>query len=113
MKRIDAYIKRQRLGDVVAALHEIAGLTGVSLFDMHGFGRTRGRNEPVHIVDNAVRWVPHVKLEVVCRDELVEQVIAAVQSGARTGLRADGKVYVLPVEDALRISTGERGEAAV
>jgi len=113
VKKVDAYIKRQRLTEVVEVLHQIEGLTGVSVFDIHGFGRSRGRDEPVHIVDNAVRWVPHVKLEIVCRDELVEQVIAAIRKGAHTGLRADGKIYVSPVEDAVRISSNERGEDAV
>ena len=113
MKRIDAYIKRDRLTSVIEGLHNIEGLTGVSVFDIHGFGRSRGKDEPVHIVDNAVRWVPHVKLEIVCRDELVDTVVEAIQQGAHTGLRADGKVYISPVEDAVRISTGERGEGAV
>lgn len=113
MKRIDAYIKRQRLTEVIEHLHQIDGLTGVSVFDIHGFGRSRGEDEPIHIVDNSVRWVPHAKLEIVCRDESVERVIDAIQQGAHTGLRADGKIYVSPVEDAVRISTGERGEDAV
>ncbi|MBM3330327.1 P-II family nitrogen regulator [candidate division WOR-3 bacterium] len=113
MKKIEAYIKRQRLAAVIERLHGLAGLTGVSVFDIHGFGRSRGESEPVHIEDNGVRWVPHVKIEIVCRDELVEIVISAIQAGAHTGLRADGKVYVSPVEDAVRISTGERGETAV
>jgi len=113
VKRIDAYIKRQRLTAVIEQLHGQEGLSGVSVFDLHGFGRSRGRDEPVHIEDSGIRWVPHVKLEVVCRDELVESVVAAIQAGAHTGLRADGKIYISPVEDAVRISTGERGEVAV
>lgn len=113
MKKIEAYIKSQRLIEVIEDLHEIEGLTGVSVFDIRGFGRTRGENEPVHIVDNTIAGVPHVKLEIVCLDELVEAVVEAVQKGAHTGLRADGKIYVYPVEDAIRISTGERGESAV
>ncbi|MFP4165349.1 MAG: P-II family nitrogen regulator [Chitinispirillaceae bacterium] len=68
---------------------------------------------PCIFVDNNINWVPHVKLEIVCRDELVEQVVSAVQKGAHTGLRGDGKIYVSSVDDAVRISTGERGEAAV
>jgi len=98
VKKIEAYIKRQRLAAVIERLHGLAGLTGVSVFDIHGFGRSRGESEPG---------------EIVCRDELVEIVISAIQAGAHTGLRADGKVYVSPVEDAVRISTGERGETAV
>ena len=113
MKKIEAYIKSQRLIEVIEDLHEIEGLTGVSVFDIRGFGRTRGENEPVRIVDNAITWVPHVKLEIVCGDDLVETVVEAVQRGAHTGLRADGKIYISTVEDAIRISTGERGETAV
>ncbi len=113
MKKIEAYIKSHRLTEVIEDLHGIEGLTGVSVFDIRGFGRTRGEGEPVRIVDNTITWVPHVKLEIVCHDELVEAVINAVQTGAHTGLRADGKIYVSPVEDAIRISTGERGELAV
>lgn len=113
MKRIDAYIKSNRFVEVIEDLHEIEGLTGVSVMEMKGFGRTRGKDEPVRIVDNNINWVPHVKLEIVCVDALVEQVVGAIQKGAHTGLRADGKIYISPVEDALRISTGERGEAAV
>jgi nitrogen regulatory protein P-II 1 len=67
----------------------------------------------VRIVDNTVNWEPHVKLEVFCLDDLAEAVIAAILKGAHTGLRADGKVYVSQVEDAVRISTGERGDIAV
>jgi nitrogen regulatory protein P-II 1 len=113
MKKIEAYIKSQRLIEVIEDLHQIEGLTGVSVFDIRGFGRTRGEDEPVRIVDNTITWVPHVKLEIVCCDDLVETVVDAVQRGAHTGLRADGKIYIYPVEDAIRISTGERGEPAV
>ena len=113
MKKIEAYIKSQRLVEVIEDLHEIEGLTGVSVFDIRGFGRTRGESEPVRIVDNTITWVPHVKLEIVCSDDLVEAVVGAVQRGAHTGLRADGKIYIYTVEDAIRVSTGERGETAV
>jgi nitrogen regulatory protein PII len=113
MKKIEAYIKSHRLTEVIEDLHGIEGLTGVSVFDIRGFGRSRGKNEPVHIVDNMITWVPHVKLEIVCRDDLVETVVGAIQQGAHTGLRADGKIYIYPVEDAIRISTAERGERAV
>jgi nitrogen regulatory protein P-II 1 len=113
MKKIEAYIKSHRLDEVIGRLHVIDGLTGVSVQDTRGFGRTRGRDEPVHIVDNAINWVPHVKIEVFCTEAIKDRVIEAVIQGAHTGLRADGKIYVSPVEDAVRISTRERGEAAV
>lgn len=113
MKKVEAYIKSHRLPEVVERLHMIEGLTGASVHDIKGFGRTRGEDEPVRIVENTINWVPHVKLEVFCRDALVEAVIGAMLEGAHTGLRADGKIYVTPVDDAVRISTRERGEEAV
>jgi len=113
MKKIEAYIKTHRLDEVIERLHVIEGLTGVSIHEIKGFGRTRGHDEPVRIVDTTINWTPHVKLEIFCSGELVEQVINAIMEGAHTGLRADGKIYVSPVENAVRISSRERGEAAV
>ncbi len=113
MKKIEAYIKAHRLNEVVERLHEIEGLTGVSIHDIKGFGRTRGQDEPVRIVDNAINWIPHVKIEVFCATEIREKVVGAIMEGAHTGLRADGKIYVSPVEEAIRISTGDRDESAV
>jgi nitrogen regulatory protein PII len=113
MKKIEAYIKSHRLTEVVERLHTIDGLTGLSVHDIKGFGRTRGKDEPVRIVDNTISWVPHVKLEIFCLERLAEVVIDAILEGAHTGLRADGKIYVSPVDDAVRISTRERGEKAI
>jgi nitrogen regulatory protein PII len=113
MKKIEAYVKSHRLIEVVEELHTIEGLTGVSVHEIKGFGRTRDDGGHVRIVDNTVNWEPHVKMEIFCLDELAEAVIAAILKGAHTGLRADGKIYVSPVEDAVRISTGDRGNTAV
>jgi nitrogen regulatory protein PII len=113
MKKIEAYIKTHRQDEVVERLREIKGLTGLSIHEIKGFGRSRAHDETVHIVDTTVNWVPHVKLEVFCSDTLAERVITAILDGAHTGLRGDGKIYVLPVEEAVRISTRERGEAAI
>jgi len=113
MKKIEAYIKTHRLDEVIERLHIIDNLTGVSVHEIKGFGRTRGKDEPVRIVDTTINWVPHVKLELFCTDELKDQVIDAIIEGAHTGLRADGKIYVSPVEDAVRISTRERGNVAM
>jgi nitrogen regulatory protein PII len=109
MKRVTAYIKPHKLSDVTRALHRIDGLTGMSAADVRGFGRGRAKDVPQDLVD----YVPHVRLEAVCRDEIVEEVVETIRREAHTGLRGDGKIYVAPVEDAIRISTGERGEAAV
>jgi len=113
MKKIEAYIKTQRLDEVILRLHLIDGLSGVSVQDMKGFGRMRGQAETVHIVDNTINWVPHVKIEIFCTDEIKNQVVGAILEGAHTGLRADGKIYISDIEDAIRISTGERGNVAV
>ncbi len=113
MKKIDAYIKKQRLNEIIDQLHEIEGLTGVSVHEIKGFGRSREENLPVHIVDNVLNAVPSVKLEIVCVDNLVDSVVGAVEKGGHTGLHGDGKIYISTVEEAIRISTGDRGEEAV
>jgi nitrogen regulatory protein PII len=113
MKKIEAYIKSHRMIEVVEELHTIEGLTGVSINEIKGFGRTRDDGEHVRIVDNAVNWEPHVKMEIFCLDGLAEAVVATILKAAHTGLRGDGKIYITQVEDAIRISTGERGETAV
>jgi nitrogen regulatory protein PII len=113
MKKIEAFIKRHRLNEVVERLHSIEGLTGMSIHEIQGFGRTRGNDEPVRIVDNTINWIPHVKIELFLADALKEPVLAAILEGAHTGLRADGKIYISHVEEAVRISTQERGDAAV
>ena len=106
MKEIKAYIKPHKLQDVTLALHKVEGLTGMSVVDVRGFGRGRGQDE---LVDH----VSHVKIEVVCQDDMVERMIATIKKAAHTGLRGDGKIYVTHVETAVRIETGERGEGAV
>ena len=113
MKEIKAYIKSDRQTSVIEELHKISGLTGVSVIEITGFGRSRGKNDPVRIVDNNINYVPHVKLEIICHDNLVEEVIKAIKKGAHTGLRADGKIYISSIDDAIRISTDERGEKAI
>ena len=114
MKEVKAYVKTLKQVAVVEELHKIEGLTGVTILPVKaGFGRERKESVPVHIVDNTVDFVPHVKFEVICGDDLVKAVVEAIQKGAHTGLREDGKIYVSPIEDAVRISTNERGDAAV
>ena len=113
MKHVIAFIKPHKLSDVTLALHRVEGLTGMSAADVRGFGRGRAKNVPHTITQDLVDYVPHVRLEAVCRDEIVEEVVETIRREAHTGLRGDGKIYVAPVEDAVRISTGERGEVAV
>jgi len=113
MKEVKAYIKPHKLSDVTLALQKLKGLTGMSVVDMKGFGRGRGKKAPRRIVGDLVDYVPNVKIEIVCPDELAEEVISIIETTAHTGLRGDGKIYVSNVEMAVRISTGERGEAAI
>jgi nitrogen regulatory protein P-II 1 len=85
----------------------------MSVVNARGFGRGRARGARHRIVEDVVEYMPRVKLEIVCRDELVKEVVAIIEQVAHTGLRGDGKIYVTPVETVVRISTGERGEKAV
>ena len=113
MKKIEAFIKARRLDEVAGLLHLIDGLTGVSVHEIKGFGRGRGSDDPESELKGTFSWVPHVKLEVYCSEQLQKQVIDAIIKGAHTGLRGDGKVYVSAVENATRISTGERDDKAI
>jgi nitrogen regulatory protein PII len=113
MKEIKAYLKKQKLHQVIEALHEIEGLTGVSIMDIIGYGRSREADLPVHIVDDISSDVAHVKLEIICSDKIAKQVVNSIQEAAHTGLRSDGKIYISEREEAVRISTNERGPEAV
>ena len=113
MKHIIAYIKPHKLSKVTLALYKIEGLTGMSALDVKGFGRTKTKDEPQRTVEELVDYVPHVKFEIFCKDELLEEIVSIIQTEAHTGLRGDGKIYICGVSDAIRISTGERGIEAV
>ena len=110
MKQIIAYIKPHKVSPVTMALHKIEGLTGMSVNDVRGFGRGRGNPS---IKEQLYDFVPHVKIEIVCLDVLVNEIVDAIQKNAHTGLRGDGKIYVAEVLDAVRISSDKRGEEAV
>ena len=113
MKEIKAFIKPHKLSKVTLALHKVEGLTGMSVVDVRGFGRGKAKNAPHRIVEDLVDYIPHVKIEIVCLDEKVEEIISVIQKEAHTGLRGDGKIYISTIEDAARIQTNERGENAV
>lgn len=114
MKKLNAYAKPHKLSDVTLALHHVNGLTGISVADGRGFGRGRAKDSPHSSLEDLVDYIPHVKIEVVCHDEMVDEIVETIRQAAHTGLRGDGKIYVFAcVEDAVRISTGERGETAV
>jgi nitrogen regulatory protein P-II 1 len=112
MKKIEAIIKPFKLDDVIEALTEL-GVEGVSVSEIRGFGRQKGRTEIYKGAEYVVDFLPKVKVETVIPDELVEQVMTAIQKSAFTGKIGDGKVFVLDVAQAMRIRTGERDESAI
>jgi nitrogen regulatory protein P-II 1 len=113
MKKVEAYIKPHKLTDVTMALRRIRGLSGGTVFDVRGWGRGKQQDEAEGHEQEVSDFEPHAAVAVFCPDALAPEVVAAIARAARTGLRGDGKIYVLPVEAAVRISTGDRGEAAV
>ena len=113
MKHVVAFIKPHKLDDVILALHKIEGLTGASISDVRGIGRNGRTENPDQGQTLSWELKPHVKLDVFCTDDLVEQIVSTIQGSAHTGLPFDGKIYVSHVGQAIRIRNGERGEGAV
>ncbi len=112
MKKVEAIIKPFKLDEVKEALAEV-GVQGMTVTEVKGFGRTGGKKEVYRGSAYVVDFVPKVKIEVVVPDSLVTAVLDAVEKSAKTGRIGDGKIFVLPVDEAVRIRTGERGEGAV
>lgn len=112
MKLIIAYIKPFKLDDVGEALRAV-GITGMSVGDISGFGRQSGQTEVYRGAEYEVSFVPKQRLEVLVSDDLVYAATEAIEKAARTGEIGDGKIAVVPVEDVVRIRTGERGPDAV
>src|SRR3989440_5554096 len=112
MKKIEAIIKPFKLDDVKEALTEL-GVVGMTVTEVRGFGRQKGHTELYRGSEYTVDFLPKVKIEVVVADSLVDKVVAAVAAAARTGSIGDGKVFVLPINESIRIRTGETGESAV
>ncbi len=112
MKKIEAIIKPFRLDEVKENLAE-AGVMGMTVTEVKGFGRTGGKKEVYRGAAYVVDFVPKLKVEVVVPDELARDAVQAIINGARTGRVGDGKIFVLPVDEAIRIRTGEEGPAAL
>ena len=112
MKKIEAIIKPFKLDEVKDALGQL-GIQGMTVSEVKGFGRTGGKKEVYRGSAYVVDFVPKVKLEVVVSDGQVGQVIETILKAAKTGRIGDGKIFVVPIEEAVRIRTDERGEAAV
>jgi nitrogen regulatory protein P-II 1 len=112
MKKIEAIIKPHKLDEVKEALAQV-GIQGMTITEVRGFGRQKGHTELYRGAEYTVSFVPKVKIEVLTTDAKASQVVEAVKTAARTGQIGDGKIFVIPVEEAVRIRTGERGEEAI
>ncbi|MBM4337539.1 MAG: P-II family nitrogen regulator [Deltaproteobacteria bacterium] len=112
MQKVEAIIKPFKLDEVKEALNGI-GIQGITVSEVKGFGRQKGHTELYRGAEYVVDFLPKIKLEIVVPDDLVPKVVEAIQTAANTGRIGDGKIFVLPVLEAVRIRTGDRGEDAI
>ncbi len=112
MKKVEAIIKPFRLDEVKAALSSVA-VQGMTVTEARGFGRQKGHKEVYRGAEYVVELVPKIKIEVVVPDQAVARVVETIAKAAKTGKIGDGKIFVTPVEEAVRIRTGEKGEGAL
>jgi nitrogen regulatory protein P-II 1 len=112
MKLVEAIIKPFKLDEVKDALNDI-GIEGITVSEVKGYGRQKGHTELYRGAEYVVDFIPKIKLEIVVSDDLVIKVIETIQTTAKTGRIGDGKIFVIPCEEAIRIRTGERGNDAV
>ena len=112
MKKIEAIIKPFKLDDVKEALNGI-GIKGMTLSEVKGYGRQKGHTEIYRGAEYVIDFLPKLKIEIIVSSEQVEQVIDTIVAAAKTGKIGDGKIFVLPVEDVVRVRTGERGQEAI
>ena len=112
MKKIEAIIKPFKLDEVKDALGEV-GLAGMTVTEVKGFGRQKGHTEVYRGSEYTVDFLPKIKLEVVVTDEVVDSIVDAIVQAANTGRIGDGKIFIMPLDEAVRIRTGERGSEAV
>ncbi len=112
MKKVEAIFKPFKLDDVKESLNKI-GIQGLTVTEVKGYGRQKGHTELYRGAEYVVDFIPKVKIEVIVSDDRLASVIEAIMTSAKTGRIGDGKIFVLPVEDAIRIRTGERGDEAL
>ena len=112
MRKIEAIIKPFKLDEVKEALHAI-GIQGMTVTEVKGFGRQKGHTELYRGAEYVVDFLPKIKIEIAVSDELADKAVNAIVEAANTGRIGDGKIFVLPVEETIRIRTGERGPDAV
>ena len=112
MKKVETIIKPFKLDEVKESLSAI-GSNGLTVSEVKGFGRQKGHTELYRGAEYVVDFLPKVKLEIICTDDAVAQVVETIEKAAKTGRIGDGKIFVLPVEEVVRIRTGERGDEAL
>jgi nitrogen regulatory protein P-II 1 len=112
MKKVEAIIKPFKLDEVKEALSAV-GVQGITVAEVKGFGRQKGHTELYRGAEYVVDFLPKVKLDIIVADDMVGKVVDAIQRAAKTGRIGDGKIFVLPIEDVVRIRTGERGGDAL
>ena len=112
MKKIVAILKPFKLEDATAALREL-GITGLTVSEVKGFGRQKGHTELYRGAEYVVDFLPKIRLEVALSDEMAEKAAKTLMEAAQTGRIGDGKIFIEPLDDVIRIRTGERGEAAL
>ena len=112
MKKIEAIIKPFKLDEVKEALQDV-GLQGITVLEAKGFGRQKGHTELYRGAEYVVDFLPKVKIELVVDDDMAERAVDAILQAAHTGRIGDGKIFIIPVEEAIRVRTGERGAEAI
>ena len=112
MKKIEAIVKPFKLDDVKAALGEV-GIEGMTVIEVKGFGRQKGHTEIYRGSEYTVDFLPKIKVEIIVADDRVEAAVGAIGKAAKTGKIGDGKIFISPVEEAIRIRTDERGDGAL
>ena len=112
MKKIEAIIKPFKLDDVKDALNEI-GIQGMTISEVKGYGRQRGHKEVYRGAEYVVDFIPKIKIEIVVETDLADKVVETIKKAACTGKLGDGKIFVLPTEEVIRVRTGEKGKDAI
>ena len=112
MKLVEAIIKPFKLDEVKDALNAI-GIEGITVSEVKGFGRQKGHTELYRGAEYVVDFIPKIKMEIVVTDDLVAKVVETIETTAKTGRIGDGKIFVIPLEEAVRIRTGEKGDDAI
>jgi nitrogen regulatory protein P-II 1 len=112
MKKVEAIIKPFKLEEVKDALNEI-GIQGITVSEVKGFGRQKGHTELYRGAEYVVDFLPKIKIDIVLEDDMVLRVVEVIQKAAHTGRIGDGKIFVVPVEEVIRIRTGEKGKNAL